>query len=457
MLAAHRARAWLGLVALALTSSSARAEDLNQAWQTAIRVNQGLQAEQAGSLAAGESVAAEKASRIPSIRSNTGTIYLGESPRFSTQTVLPGQTSAVPLNSPILGKNQHFVPYSFTAASVPIYTGGRIQGAIDAAQGQLGAQRAVEFRTALDLKLTVAEAYISVLQAQRQLQVARSHVAQLASFSNDVNNRVDQGVATRNDQLAAEVALNTARLGEVRAVNALDNAWAAYNRYLCRPPYTNVPLDEIASQPFYSADGDPVARAMAMGTRGPSPETEALVQQAMRLRPELVELSEQARSLEAQGRVAASGNKPQVVMSGGLLYAGSDSLNPQTNFVGTAMVDWKLFDGHASKRRTSALTLQQEAVKKRRNDAAADIALQVRVQWNNLQEARVSVGVALHAVSQAEENIRVVIDRYQKQVSTYTEVLDAETRRLESLTNYYDAFYSQSLAEMRLHRAVGDL
>ncbi len=42
-------------------------------------------------------------------------------------------------------------------------------------------------------------------------------------------------------------------------------------------------------------------------------------------------------------------------------------------------------------------------------------------------------------------------------MSIYTEVLDAETRRLESLTNFYDAFYDEALALFRLHRAVGDL
>ena len=42
-------------------------------------------------------------------------------------------------------------------------------------------------------------------------------------------------------------------------------------------------------------------------------------------------------------------------------------------------------------------------------------------------------------------------------MSTYTEVLDAETRRIQSLTNFYHALYDESLALFRLRRAVGDL
>ena len=37
------------------------------------------------------------------------------------------------------------------------------------------------------------------------------------------------------------------------------------------------------------------------------------------------------------------------------------------------------------------------------------------------------------------------------------EVLDAETRRIQSLTNFYNALYDELLAVFRLRRAVGDL
>ncbi|WP_206107885.1 TolC family protein [Paludisphaera rhizosphaerae] len=448
--------ALLGATAFAAAPST-RAEDLNDAWASALGVNQKLRAEQTNSMAAGVSVAAERAARFPTIHSTTGAAYFGQSPRFTTTLATPASATPTPISSPLLGANQSWLPISFTMATHPLYTSGRIQGAIDAASSQAGAQHAVEFRTALDLKLAVAEAYVDVLRGQRRLQVARSNVAQLGSFDRDVNNRVEQGVATRNDQLAADVALSNARLREVQAVTALDISWAVYNRYLCRPAYVNVELVELSTDPTYPVEGDPVAVAMSRGARGPSPEVDALVHQALRSRPELAELAHQGQSLEAKARVASSANKPQVSVGAGLLYAGSSSLNPQTNFLGTAFVDWNIFDGGAARRRSTAYELQHAAVSRQRADAADDIALQVHVQWSRLQEAKVSLGVAQHSVRQAEENIRVVLNRYKEQVSTYTEVLDAETRRLESLTRYYDAFYDKSLAEFRLHRAVGDL
>ena len=42
-------------------------------------------------------------------------------------------------------------------------------------------------------------------------------------------------------------------------------------------------------------------------------------------------------------------------------------------------------------------------------------------------------------------------------LSTYTEVLDAELRRVQALGNFYNATYDENLAFFRLRRAVGDL
>ncbi len=92
-----------------------------------------------------------------------------------------------------------------------------------------------------------------------------------------------------------------------------------------------------------------------------------------------------------------------------------------------------------------------------RADLAADVALQVGTRWLDLRQARLSVPVARFAVVQADENIKVVPDRYRPQLSTCTEVLGAETRRVQSLNRFYNALYDESLALFRLRRAVGDL
>ena len=123
----------------------------------------------------------------------------------------------------------------------------------------------------------------------------------------------------------------------------------------------------------------------------------------------------------------------------------------------TASATWTITDSGATRRQSAAIRERERAALKQRADLAADVALQVRTRWLTLRQAQLSVPVARFAVVQSEENIKVVTDRYRQQLSTYTEVLDAETRRITSLNNFYNALYDESLAAFRLRRAVGDL
>ncbi len=371
-----------------------------------------------------------------------------------------GLSGLFPSVLPILGPGQIDLPVSLTFANVPLYTGGRLLRNIDAAGAQLGAQRSEEFRTALDLKLTVAEAYVGVLRAQKNLEVARSSVEQLTAFAQDVKNRREQGLAIRSDELAAEVSLANAQLAEIQARTALESAWATYNRYLCRPLTDTTSLEELTAIPL-TADwkrlAEDAVKNIASVSASDEEEVRDMTVRAVNTRPELVGLGEQARAYGAQAEATRGGVRPQVGFSMGFIYLGSNNLVPQGIGAATFYADWTITDGGATRRRAAAIQQQGRATLKRRADAAADIALQVRTRWLDLQQARKRVPVAKLAIVQAEENINVVTDRYRQQLSTYTEVLDAETRRVQSLNNFYNAVYDESLANFRLHRAVGDL
>ena len=148
---------------------------------------------------------------------------------------------------------------------------------VHAADAQLGAQRAEEFRTALDLKLTVAEAYVGVLRAEKDLAVAESNVGRLSAFLRDVQNRKSEGLATLNDKLSADVSLSNARQDQIRIQKNLSVAWARYNRYLGRPLTATTRLTEVSVPPASGEhrrpdldDAEVAARARG-NQRGPDP------------------------------------------------------------------------------------------------------------------------------------------------------------------------------------------
>lgn len=478
---------------LACGPRSARAESLTDAWTLALGGNQRLQAEQAQSVAQGYYLRAARSARLPTVRSfnfesfltatpgirntftgtSTGAGVAGTSSGLGGTAATLGGTGAgaaagagagglggLPAVVPILGQGQRQLPVSVSFASLPLYSGGRIHANIAAANQNVSAQRAGEFKTALDLKLTVAEAYVSVLRAQKGLDVARTNVSRLASFARDARNRATQGLATRSDVLAADVTLANARLGLIQSKTTLESSWATYNRYLERPMSTVVALDELPPLPSGPEPTDPAAVDVASEAPfSPTDEgqVQALTEHALRSRPELAGLLAQAQSLNAQAASALGSVRPQVAFTMSYLFLGNNNAEPQGIGAASLIADWTLTDGGQSRRRSAALKHEELAARKRRNDAAADVALEVRTRWLELRQSRDRLPVARLAIAQADENVNVVTDRYRQQLSNYTEVLDAENRRVQSLNNYYNALYDEHLALFRLQRAVGDL
>ena len=468
----NRSGRWLAPLLAALASASpetGRAENLQQAWGISLNVNQQLQAQQQTSIAADFQVKAANSARYFTVRSYNIDTFLAQSPKTkpsiasngSTGTGTgTGATGALPTVF-LLGTKQTFFPISLTTASIPLYTGGKLLRTVDSARYQLNAQKTEESRTAIDLKLTVAEAYVGVLRAKRNLDTARSNVEQLASFARDVKNRLEQGLAIQSDNLAAQVSLANAQLSEIQARTALESAWATYNRYLCRPLDQYAELEEISQLPDDNELWGRMA-AQVVATRGEfagknDAEARDLTVRAFQLRPELAGLVEQARSLNAQADATRANLRPQVSLTGGFIFLGAENFVPQGNGVVSFIVDWTFTDSGRSRRQAASLNAQERATAKRRADLAADVALQIRTRWLDLQQSRQRVPVARFAVIQSEENVKVITDRYRQQLATYTEVLDAETRRITSLNNFYNAVYDENLATFRLHRAVGDI
>jgi outer membrane protein TolC len=60
-------------------------------------------------------------------------------------------------------------------------------------------------------------------------------------------------------------------------------------------------------------------------------------------------------------------------------------------------------------------------------------------------------------VDQAEENLRIARERYGAELGTQTQLLEAETLRVQALTNRDNAELDAGLARLRLARAVGAL
>lgn len=431
---AHHSQRFRGLLPLAglaaaLLAGNAAAESLQQAWDTALAVDRGLKAARENTAAAVSLLEAAKSSRLPSVGLEAGYTALDNTPAFRAD--LLGQSLQMPM------AQQNSAAYK-AMATLPLYTGGRIERGIDAATAGVEAARLGETVDVQSLKLRVADAYVNGLRADRMLKVAESHVESLAAHARDVGNLHEQGMVARSDLLSVRVALADARQKALQAANALDLARAAYNRLLGRPLEQAVSLDELAPEAVQASLPPLTERALAQ-------------------RSELAALARQTEALRHQAAAVRGENRPQLALSGGYGHQQNRYQVHQGQWMVTLGARWNLFDGGVVSHRGGALERQAAALTEQREELASVVALQVRQTWLDVEETGKRIEVTRSAIDQAEENLRVVRDRYANGLSTQTEVLNAETLRVNSEANHAAARYDAALAGLRLKRAVGDL
>ena len=426
-----KVRGLLPLVGLAaaLLAGNAAAESLQQAWDTALGVDRGLKASREGTAAAASLLEAAKSARLPNVALEAGYTALGETPAAKVDFF--GQSLEMPL------AQRNSAAYRATA-TLPLYTGGRITRGIDAATAGLDAARLGEAADAQNLKLRVADAYVSVLRASRMLKVAQSHVTSLEAHARDVENLHAQGMLAKTDLLSVRVALADANQRKLQVANGLDLARAAYNRLLGRPLDQPVALDDLSPE----------------ATQEQFP---ALTERALARRSELAALARQIEAMRHQAAAVRGETAPQVALSGGYGYQENRYQVHQGQWMVTLGAKWNLFDGGVAGHRASAVERQAAALTEQRDELASIIALQVRQTWLDVEETRKRLAVTQSAIAQAEENLLVARDRYANGLATHTEVLDAETLRTGSESNHANALFDAALAGLRLKRATGEL
>jgi len=412
-------------------AADARPETLQDAWQVALAVDQQqwAVAERVG--AAESRVRGAETERYP-LAAWTGQYTLRDNePAYLIDA--PGLPQT--LNTPYLQSED----FAFQGRiDLPVYSGGRVSSQIAAAQSRLRHSRKQLARYRLDLKMRVAGDYVAVLRAEQELLVAESHQLSLASHARDTQMFHEQQRAPPNDLLAAQVALADAQHRVIRARSDLDAARATYNRNLGRPLTSVVNLTplRVGAEPH---------------------DLDQLTHDALAQRPELSELDARIEEHRQRAEMALADNRAQVDLQGAYTFRENRFQSPNGISSAGIAVSWDLFDGGRARSRAQEHPQQARALAHQRSDLASQIQLQVRRAWLRVNETHQRLKVTRQAIARSEENLRVTRQRYGSGMSTNTDVLAAESLRVQTYRNHHNTVHDAVLAELTLRRATAQL
>lgn len=417
------------ILALSLVSFTAYAETLEEAWNEALTVNHNLKSVREMTAGSEQQLKAAESAYLPIVELEAGYRVLDNEPALKAS--LLGSSMEIPM------ADKESLSYK-VMATLPIYTSGLISSGVDAASAGLKASRADEQSKILNLKLKIAEAFIGVLRAKQALQVATSHVTSLKVHVTDAQSMYEQGKVGRNDLLAAQVGLADARQQTSKAQNMLDLANSNYNYLLGRPLHQTVALNDIHSEVFRES-------------------LKVMTTKAISQRSELLAIANNVEALQHKATGVRATAGPQVALTGGYNYQQNQYQVFEDQWILGVGLKWKLFDGGMVRHQASAIDHQASGMKEQLKDLTYAISLQVRKAWLDVQESRNRVEVTKTAIDQANENYTVTRHRYERGLSRSSEVLDAETLRIQSQSNLANSRYDLLLASLRLKHSIGEL
>ncbi len=345
-------------------------------------------------------------------------------------TTESGTTSAAPKN----------ILYGVGNVTLPVFTGFKISSAIESAKYLEEATKLDAVKDRQDVILNTTAAYTNLYKAGEAVRIVEQNLKGAQSRVKEFTNLEQNGLLARNDLLKAQLQQSNIELGLLDAQNSLRVTNINFNLMLGLPEETVLIPDSA-----FGATGE--ARNLI--------EWENI---ALATRTDLQSLEYRQKAAVEGIRYAKSDYYPTLAVSAGYIGAYVENVITVRDALNAGVgvrYNPLSFVRVGSNVATAKARLQTvQANKAMLTDA---IRVQVAQSYENFLLAQKKIDVYAKAVEQAEENYRIVNNKYGAQLATTTEVLDADAAQLQARLNYAFSKADASLAYQKLLQVAGNI
>lgn len=325
-------------------------------------------------------------------------------------------------------------------ASLPIFTGGELQGQIGQAKANYRSMLSAEEQAYNEMKETATTGYFNMLNATNMKALRQESVDRLQAHLDNVIAQYNVGIVARADVLRSEVELANAQQNYITASNEYDVAEATLNNIIGTPLGTTLLLKDRLQYEPYEND---MAYCLAYSEQH---------------RPELKQAEYAIDSAEAALVVARSGHMPKVYANASNNWGGNGSDWPgddDENWSVGVTASMNVFDSGVTWSKIHAAQENLAKAKESQRRIKDNVELEVRTDYLNLREAEKRITTTQVAVASAEEDYHIAVVRYQAGVGTNIDVMDAQEALTQAKTNYYQALYNYNTSKAALNTSMG--
>ncbi len=402
-------------------------------------------AQEAIKLAEGQMVEA-KGAMLPQISANGSYLYFGELPTTildfgdmpSPFGPVAGPDAPPTESGPIeieMGARHNWK--GEVAVQQPLFTFGKLwnryKQTIASQQAAVAGLNSVQQQ----LELQVHEAFYGVLLAQEYLKVSRQAVELVEAQVKVAQQLRDVEIATDFEVLRAQVQLASVQSQQVRVENTLQLAQNRFKMILGLDMNTAVNVEG-------SLDYQPQEFDLA-----------ALIDTALKHRPDLAQLTWQEKAGEKLVRIAKAGYLPNISIAGNYSLNDTDQQPRYSTWNVAVVANIPIFNGFATRGKVHQAEAGLRQIQYGHEQLRDAIEMEVRTAYLQLRGTAALVEVQRRSVEQAEEGLRLAQLRYENGMLTSVELIDSQLALTQARVNRLQAQHDYVVGLARLQKAIG--
>ena len=349
----------------------------------------------------------------------------------TTGVLNPGLPGSVPTR---VVTSQVVTTTATVTASQLLFDFGKTWAATDAAKAT-----AESFRQTVELQrqtiaVNVKTAYFTLLLAKRLVGVNAAALDRALLNLKSAQGFYTVGTQPKSFVTRAEVDVANGRVSLIQAQNAVALARVSLNTAMGIAISAPTEVKDILAYEPYSVDRD------------------NLVTDALKRRPEYLQIKALADSAEAVVRQRFRSFFPNITASGTYGAARPD-MNEIYNY--GVQLTWSLFDGGNMIAQYKEAKANLDAFQARVKDTALTVWQDVQQSYLNMIAAEQQIGAAQKAVDSAQENYQLSQGRFDAGVANIIELTDAQLSLTTAQSNEAQALAGYRIAIAQLERAIG--
>ncbi|MGE5432854.1 MAG: TolC family protein [Syntrophomonadaceae bacterium] len=428
---------FITLLLPAIVSAQAQKLTLQQSIELGLKNSKDLRISQSKTISAEGKITEANSQLLPQLKFAAGYTRLSSVPPFEVN--IPFAPSPIKISDVIL--NNYGLRLSLQQ---PLFTGLRLMSLKSAAQLNSRAAGADYSKDVNEASFKIQSAFWQYYKAEQMLNLFNETLLQNERHLQDTKNNLENGLVTQNDVLKLEVLYSNTKLQQIEAQNNLDIARMSFNQALGLPLNSETAID-----------------AGSIDTSLTSYKFNDILKEAKENRSELKSMQYRLEASNEGLQAARSGWYPSVYLSANYYYNRPNQRYqpPVDAFKNTwdvgVTLNWDLWNWGLTSSQTSQAEQTRVQAETSLSQLSEAVELEVYSNYLTYERSAEKISVSSQSLVQAKENYRIINDKYNVQLATSTDLIDAETSVLQAQTNYNNSLVDYEISKVRLEKSLG--